>query len=256
MVEGFGSALFTAMGWTVVGFLGAIPILLLTRWWSEGYVSASEFIGIAFMFIVMVALLMSPIPPVSKGVVFLLLAGSSVGMPYFVAHFSKRDAKQFEQEKEMAYRASIANNPGNVAARTEFARNLYGQGRRSEAIEVMEQAVRISPKTTEADQYNLKRWLQERDAAPEPKMICRWCREETLKDRPFCLHCERPTSSAREVRDAVLSDIPETLRLMLKLIPVILIAAFIASNLAGLGLRLLFLILVVGGLVWYRLRPV
>jgi tetratricopeptide (TPR) repeat protein len=250
----FGSAFLTALGWVVAGFLGAIPILLLTRWWSEGWVSAAEFFGISFMFVVLFALLMGPISPAAKFVVFLLLALSSVGMPYVVAGLSKRDVKEFEKEKEEMYRAAVASNPGNVAARVELARNLYANGCRNEAIEEMERAIRISPKTTEQEQNLLKRWLKERDAQPDPTMICRWCRQDTPRDRPQCLHCERPTSASREVAQAILEDMPGTLRLALQLLPVIVIGAYLASLMQGIFGNLLILILIVGGLLWFRKR--
>lgn len=254
MIPNFGSAFLVAMGWVVAGFLGAIPIVLLIRWWSEGYIAGSEFIGIAFMFIVLFALLMGPIPMAAKVIVFILLAASSAGVPYIVAALSKRDVRSFEEEKEINFRAAIEANPGNVAARGELARNLYARGRRSEAIEEMERAIRISPKTTENDQIQLKRWIHERDTEPKAIMVCRWCRKDTPKDRPLCVHCERPTSAVREVSEAVMEDMPDTIRLFLKLIPAMLIAAFIASQLQGIAGALVILILVVASMFWFRSR--
>ena len=242
------------MGWALAGLLGAIPLVLLLKWWSEGYIEGAEFFGIAAMFVILFALLMGPIPLLGKAVVFILLAGSSVGLPYIVMGLSKRDAKKFEEEKEMAYRATVNANPNNVAARTELARTLYVQGRRSEAIEEMEKVVKLSPNSTETEQYTLKRWIQDRDALPNPTMICRWCREETPRDRPFCIYCDRPTSAAREVAGAIMEDMPGTIRTFLKLLPAVLIVAMIVPLLGTYLGKMLIFCMVVGAMVWFHSR--
>lgn len=254
MVEGAGQAFFIATGWALAGLIGSIPMLYLIRWWSEGMVTGAEMAAIGFIFLMMLALMFTPLHFTIKAAFFVLLFCASIGLPFITGWFSKRDDKALIEEKEAIYRTAIAANPDNMAAHSALARSLYAQGRMSEAIEEMEKTVQLSPRHCEEERYLLEHWKREQEGLLDLKMICRSCREETLKDRPFCTHCGHPVSAARELKDAMLEDLSGTLKSVMLILPIAIIGAGLASLLRGFLGNLMILLFIVAGLLWIHRR--
>jgi hypothetical protein len=254
-VGAFAQGFIMVGGWLIAGFAACIPTFLVIRWWSEGVISVTEGLGFLSILGLMVLLMIGPTPAPIKTLLFFMIIGVSVAVPLALVGLKKKSENDFENEKEAVYRAALSHNPKNIAARVELARSLYLRGRASEGIEELEAAVQMSPQTTENERLMLNGWRDEQAAKPNAIAICRWCREDTPGDRPVCKHCGRPLSAYKEVAEAVMEDIPGTLRKFMIIIPALLLGGFFISLLSPLAANILILMVITGGMVWiwYRL---
>jgi hypothetical protein len=254
MLDGFQIAFQYAIGFCLVGLVTCVPFLYILRWWSEGTVGALEGGGLIAMYVVLLALLLGPVPTPARVMVFILMAGATLGLVLIPLGVSKAGARSLDSEQEATYRSAIAAHPGNVAARCELANNLYRRGRVSEAIDELEQAVQLSPKTTQTEQITLKRWIEEYQAKPQALVICPFCREDTPAGQSVCQHCGRPLSAMRELADVVKADISGMARFVLIGCLALIPLGFVLSILQPVFATILMTIIVVAGLWWLRSR--
>lgn len=173
----------------IAGGVASIPVFLLLRWWSLGIIEAATLLPGLGIYLVVLAGVFGPSPVGLKAGLVVMLGAVAVGLPILQFALERSDVRALEQEQESAYRAAIAARPDNAAAYAGLAQLLHRQGRVSEAIEVMEQAVRLSPQLMEAEARLLEEWVKERESSPERPAICRQCRTEVPSDSDACPAC-------------------------------------------------------------------
>lgn len=254
MLDGLPFAFQLVFGLCFIGLVGCVPVLLLTRWWSEGTVGGLESFGLFAMYAVLFALLLGPIPNAVRPLILIIMVGGTLALVLIPQANSRSGAKSLDNEQEKTYRAAIAANPGNVAARCELAYNLYRRGRVSEAIDEMEEAVRLSPKTTENEQRALQKWIDELETPRNATVICPFCREDTPANRPECLHCGRSLSGLQELADVLKEDVPGMVRTVVIGALVLIPLGFLLSILKPVFATILMFTIVVAGLWWWRSR--
>jgi hypothetical protein len=247
-----GFAFFFVIKLAACGLTASVFFLSVFRWWFDGVINGGEFIGLLGVYGILFFLVLGP---VSEGVRILsaiLMVVGSVCLLLVPWLHAKTESKRLASDKEEAYRAAIAFNPGNVAARIELAMLLNDEKRHSEAISEMQLAVQLSPKTTENERRLLQRWLSERENRPPETMICRWCREETPRNEPRCVHCGRPTGYLQETTEILSEEIPSIVRSMLLIFPILIVLSFLFSRPGPVGI--LFMMIVALCAAWYWLR--
>lgn len=258
MLEGLGFAFSFVIGLVLIGFVAAAFLLTIGRWWSEGEITGAQFIGISLTFLLLLVLVLGPVQASTRIPMAVLLIASCLALLVLPVLSSKRSGDAFERDQESLFRSVLDADQGNVAARIELARFLHRNCRYSEAIETLEQAIQLSPKTTIQEQSLLKTWYRQWERQGEPMIICRWCREETPADRPRCKHCNRPIGTRRELAEAFRDNAPEIVKTYLIALPVLAIFGYLLSLLNPIGamIVMLFGIVVLAIFLWYRLDKV
>lgn len=173
----------------IAGGVASIPVLVLLRWWALGIIEAATLVPALGTYLVVLAGVFGPSPVGLKAGLIVVLGAVAVGLPVLHSALERWEARALEQEQEAAYRAAIAARPDNAAAHAGLAQLLHRQGRVSEAIEVMEQAVRLSPQLMEVEARLLEEWIKEREASPPRLAICQQCRAEVPADGDSCPAC-------------------------------------------------------------------
>jgi hypothetical protein len=249
--EAVAQGFILALTWLAAGLMAGAYLLCIFRWWSEGVISGSEFVGITLVFLFLFILTVGSHDAAMRFISAFLLIGGSALLLLAPKIFSGASQKTLSDAREKTYRAAIEANPGNAAARGELAKLLYDLRRHDEAISEMERAVEISPRTTLSESRLLDRWRAERDSRPRETVICRQCREETPRDQPRCIHCGFPLSAAQEVAEYLSGSFSSTLRSMVIALPLLVAVGFLLSRPGPFGL--IFTLLIGVGFGWWWL---
>ena len=176
----------------VIGILAAVVVVvIISRWWVEGLISASEFLilsaiygGLAF------GLFAISMYGGVGGVILVLipLIGSVVWALYCN---QKLGIKQYFKDKIRTYELAIQADPRNTAARSMMAEAYYELGDLDSAIAAMELTIQMNGSAMK-ETHKLRQWQSERELRDSKTVICQVCHSRNIWGAVRCRTCMQP----------------------------------------------------------------
>lgn len=121
-----------------------------------------------------------------------------IGLLVIPKLMDRRQLRTLYDEKTEQFRAALADDPQNLAARERLAEMLYKQGHLDDAITEMAEVARRSPDARQ-NAYRLEQWVKEREERKAPPIVCPSCGHSNPSGRTHCYNCEASLSVSVEL---------------------------------------------------------
>lgn len=231
MAGAAGGVMILVCGIALFGYFAALLFYRILGWYLDGDISGSQFVIFStFFFAALILIFLAPF--MLKVLIFLMMVGAIVGLPYIQRKFlSVRDLRIFQNEKIEQYRAAIALRPDNVAARQMLAEELWNTGNVDEAIEAYQEVVRLSPSVDHSNR--LAKMMKEREELALVMRPCPNCGHRNPAKQPTCSRCGGSTSFAKSLTQAFNpDDLKRIVKLTAIVMAILAIPLFIFSQLS------------------------
>lgn len=173
----------------LIGLLAAaIVISVITKWWVDGLVSATETAILSAIYGGLVFGLFAVSGAAARLLVLVPLLGSAIWALYL---FKIEGLRHYHREKIAIYQRAIQADPANMAARSLMAEAYYRLGDLDSAIAAMELAVQVAPNAIK-EGYQLRQWQQERELRDSKIIVCQNCHSQNLWGESRCRTCLFP----------------------------------------------------------------
>jgi len=168
-------------------FLAAVVLVVISSWWSEGYIGGMEAVVLFAVYGGLIFGLFVCQTTAGRAAMLIPLVGSAAWGAYLLKAGSIRS---YYKEKVRQYEAAIDEDPRNFAARARLAETLYELGEIERAMAEMQMAIDLSPHPAVAERFTLKRWQDEERLKESRNVLCYRCGHENESGLKVCANCQ------------------------------------------------------------------